>query len=401
MKKKKIRRPVPLENGSGRKRFLCWEMVLIDQGPLRRKAASDCSREMARLERARAEWRRYEVEDKAAFARWEAVTFGPLLSRLREIESALREKEALMMEVDLEMLFGGAGTPRAAYARVKQRRNSPPPPPPAGARPGDEARGSGYDSAKPPEGDDGDSFGDDFISDEDMEEIFLFEDYLFYELGLDPDRMSDTKYDRLFEEFRAKRRGRSRAQSRSSGPEPDAGRWAPPAPPKPAQERVKELYRVLVRRLHPDMRADSNAEVSALWHEVQEAYSHGNVERLEMLLAFTDIQSNAAGEQTSLFQMRAVLAELRSSYNALQKNLRAAKKEQAWNFNRRTDRKMLEQRMRWELEGAIAMQAGELRRLEELIASWDAPRKGAKKKGAKQGRGGAGFAARNQAQFPF
>jgi len=401
MKKKKIRRPAPLENGSGRKRFLCWEMVLIDQGPLRRKAASECSREMARLERARAEWRRYESEDKTAFARWEAATVGPLLSRLREIESALREKEALMMEVDLEMLFGGAGTHRAAYARVKQRRNSPPPPPDAGAQSGDGARGGGHESARPPEGADGDPFDDDFMSEEEIEEVLLFEDYLFYELGLDPDRMSDVKYDRLFEEFRAKRHRQSRAQSRSSGPESNAERWTPPAPPKPAQDRVKELYRVLVRRLHPDMRADSSAEVSALWHEVQEAYSHGNVERLEMLLAFTDIQSNAAGEQTSLSQMRAVLAELRSSYNALQKNLRAARKEPAWNFNRRTDRKMLEQRMRWELEGAIAMQAGELRRLEALIASWDAPKKGAKKKGAKQGRGRAEFAARNQAQFPF
>src|SRR5205814_5812795 len=39
--------------------------------------------------------------------------------------------------------------------------------------------------------------------------------------------------------------------------------------------RVKEIYRRLVRRLHPDLRADRDASVSSLWHEVQEAYAGG------------------------------------------------------------------------------------------------------------------------------
>src|SRR6202020_2367124 len=75
---------------------------------------------------------------------------------------------------------------------------------------------------------------------------------------------------------------------------------APPRAVKPEAGRIKELYRLLVRRLHPDLRADKDAEVSHFWHDVQEAYEQGNVERLEMLLALTDLQSNAAGEQTSL-----------------------------------------------------------------------------------------------------
>src|SRR5439155_978861 len=42
--------------------------------------------------------------------------------------------------------------------------------------------------------------------------------------------------------------------------------------------RIKEIYRRLVRRLHPDLRADGDASVSSLWHEVQEAYVAGDVE---------------------------------------------------------------------------------------------------------------------------
>ena len=78
--------------------------------------------------------------------------------------------------------------------------------------------------------------------------------------------------------------------------------------------------------------------------------------------------------------MRAVLSELRRAYNALQKNLRAARKDPAWNFNQRTDRKLLEERMRWELESAVQEKLRHLRHIEGVIASWEAPTKSRKKK---------------------
>ena len=59
--------------------------------------------------------------------------------------------------------------------------------------------------------------------------------------------------------------------------------------------RVKELYRILVRRLHPDLRADASAAVSALWHEVQEAYAASDVAHMEILLALSDIESQQRG----------------------------------------------------------------------------------------------------------
>ena len=59
--------------------------------------------------------------------------------------------------------------------------------------------------------------------------------------------------------------------------------------------------------------------VSALWHEVQEAYAASDVARMEILLALSDIQSNQIGEGTSLSQMHSVLAELKRSSRALEK----------------------------------------------------------------------------------
>ncbi|EDY20432.1 heat shock protein DnaJ domain protein [Chthoniobacter flavus Ellin428] len=347
-------------------------MVWVDQAPLRKLTASECSRAMERLEKARAEWRRFEREDQPAFQRWKASTFGPLLSRIREIEDLVRAKEKLVMEVEQEMFFSGTRSYRAAYTRVQKRRDHP--------DADEEAR-----TKTPPPEDDYARFEED--EEEELDEFtqeLLFEEFLRTFLGMNPDRMSDRQYEKMFADFKAKILGHDRSEGPPPNwraePEPDFA----PEPPKSPKDRVKELYRLLVRRLHPDMRADSNTEVSSLWHEVQEAYATGNVERLEMLLAFTDIQSNTTGDHTSLFQMRSVLAELRSAFKALQRTLQSAKKDPAWNFARQNDRSKTESRLRREMETTLAWHEDQLRQLEALVEQWTAPKKGRRPPKAKQ-----------------
>ena len=81
-------------------------IVIIDQGPLRSAAGAKCSAVLARLEEARAAWHRFEREDKRGFVRWRAREFGPLLSELRDLEAQIREREALVHEVEMEMRRG-------------------------------------------------------------------------------------------------------------------------------------------------------------------------------------------------------------------------------------------------------------------------------------------------------
>lgn len=349
--------------GAPRRRAAGWQLVWVDQGPLRRKTASECGQAMDKLEKARAEWRRFEREDQPAFQRWKAATFGALMSRLREVEAQVRQKEMLVQEVEREMYLSGSQSYRASYARVEKRRNAPP----------DESNAHGRQSPPRDEADADRHQEEEEELDEFTQEL-LFEEFLRTFLGMNPDRMSDRQYAKMFADFKANVLGRERPEASSgwrSEPEPDFA----PEPPKPIANRVKELYRLLVRRLHPDMRADNNAEVSAIWHDVQEAYASGNVERLEMLLAFTDIQSNTAGEHTSLFQMQSVLAELRGAFTALQRTMRTAKKDLAWNFARLGDRSKIESRLRQDMETTLAWHEDQLRQLEALIAEWSQPAK--------------------------
>jgi hypothetical protein len=133
--------------------------------------------------------------------------------------------------------------------------------------------------------------------------------------------------------------------------------------------RVKELYRRLVRRLHPDLRADGNAAVGALWHEVQEAYAASDVARMEILLALSDIEANRSAEQ-SVSQMRALLVELQRSLRALKKSLLEAEGEDAWDFARTGPSADLHLRVERELKRGLARRSARLDLLRRTIAEW-------------------------------
>jgi hypothetical protein len=324
-----------------------WHLITVDQEPLRRAATSECGRAFTRLEKARGDWNRFETEDKPAFGRWMAATFGAVLTRLRENDARIAERENLIREVKAELAWGKSRSHRAAYAQVLRRRAHPSEAPPT-------------DSAQPNPGfaEEGPAAPDPF------EQELLFEEFMRMFLGLDPDQLSETKYEKLFAEFKANVFDRINPDSELPRDSP------PPAPPPSRHGRIKEIYRVLVRRLHPDTRTHSGSGVSPFWHEVQQAYRTGNLERLEMLLALTDLESGQAGDQTSLAQMRAVVRELRRAFNLVQKNLRGARKDSAWNFSRTQDRTLLQARLRNQFEEDLAVQGARLQDLEALIARW-------------------------------
>ena len=133
---------------------------------------------------------------------------------------------------------------------------------------------------------------------------------------------------------------------------------------------MKALYRVLVRRLHPDLRDDASAGVSALWHEVQEAYAAGDVPQLEILLALIDIEANTLGAQTSVGQMRALLAELERAARALEKSVLEAEGEDAWNFAQSGPNEDLRLRVERQLKSDLAGRSQRLDVLTKTIAAW-------------------------------
>jgi hypothetical protein len=344
------------ERKTGRRLQTTLNIVLIDQDPLRDAAGAECSAVMAKLDDARSAWHRFEREDRPSFVRWRAREFGPLLSELRDLEAQITEHESLVHEVEMEMRRGFYD-PWTAYQRVMLRRenpgeNKPEPAHRPRARAGEEQK---------------------FFTE--FEKEALFQEWVQKFIGTNPDKLDDEAYTTTFEAFKSHMfRNRPEELAPSSNPRAAEPERRPPGneepAPAPIDARVKELYRLLVRRLHPDLRADGSAAVSALWHEVQEAYGASDIAHLEILLALSDIESDRFSAQTSVSQMRAVLAELTRALFALEDSLRQARDDDAWGFARSGAGPGLRERVERELKATLRMRSDRLALLKRTIADW-------------------------------
>ncbi len=325
------------------------EIVWIEQAPLRASAAGECTDMMARLEQARLCWHQFERQDKPAFVRWRAREFGALLSTARDVEDKIRDAQNLIHEVKMEMRRK-IQDPYSAYRRVLFRRENP------GVAEDRETSSNGSQSTP-------------HLSE--FEQEALFQEWVQKFLGTNPAKMDDDAYSTSFEVFKSHMFVRPESAPDRSDPRPEDVRRSAvdEEPPGTIDPRVKEIYRRLVRRLHPDLRADGDATVSSLWHEVQEAYAAGDVARMELLLALSDL-SNAFGASTTLSQMRSALSELTRSVRALELSLVEARREDSWNFARTGPSEDLRSRVERQLKHDLALRQQRLELLTGTIAGW-------------------------------
>ena len=340
-------------------------LVRIDQAPIRDAVAADCTSAMARLERARIGWHKFERQDKPAFVRWRAREFGALLSTARDVEERIRESQILIHEVEMEMRRA-IQDPYSAYQRVMFRR----------ANPAAAAREVAGESDKPATARKLSEF----------EKETLFQDWVQKFLGTNPQKMDDDAYETTFEVFKshmfgAGRTGASSLNGDLSSParmcskahaidDEDAVTGGQPEDRSGLDPRIKALYRRLVRRLHPDLRADGSASVSTLWHDVQEAYDASDVARMELLVALSDLQAKKPAEGTTLSEMHSVLTELNRSVAALEKSLLEAEEEDAWDFARTGPNDDVRLQVERQLETDLAGRTKRLDLLTSTIADW-------------------------------
>ena len=96
----------------------------------------------------------------------------------------------------------------------------------------------------------------------------------------------------LFGEFGPGERPRDQ-RTRRAGPSTESG--------GPAHQvaRLKELYRAVVRRLHPDRQREMTVQKTEWWHQAQAAYEAGDVEQLEVILTLCEIGESGTTAHTS------------------------------------------------------------------------------------------------------
>ncbi len=302
----------------------CRAIVAVDGTNLRKKIKKAYEKALRDLNVSRQQLDQFHQSDLPGFTRWLNSHFGALLTELRELSQKIALDEELIFEVKDEATFG-AGSYAHAYKRVMEFRENPEP----AARPRDES--------SDPESENRDGEKDP------LEDFF---NQVFGEMGPDP-----------------RPRGKNR---------PAAEPHISPGSTPHGTSRLKELYRSLVRRLHPDTQGEMTTQKAEWWHQAQTAYQAGDVDQLEVILTLCEIGDNGTTERTSASLLQRITAQLKSSLQGMNRQITRFRKDPAWNFSRRSDRDSLAIQMHRNLTSDLLMMRERWQLSQELIAGWQA-----------------------------
>jgi len=327
---------------------------------------------MRALEREKKKLETFRSQDQPAFNRWLTALFGHRKSELHQLSEDLAEKSRWIDAIESLILFESC-TPYEAYLRVKELFES-------GAQP--KEGGGAADEEDPAFDDPFDPFEEEeprapleqrikeFQRESSRRSFNLMLRQLF---GVDPNSLPEDEYEHAYAAFRKQLQHRYELTDEQAGlvePNPDAK----PSTAKTVGQRCKELYRSLVRRLHPDTQADSDPTVGQIWHEVQEAYAREDTERLQMLAALADVHDSVDGTAT-LWELRQVQTELHDSAKSVRREIRRARKQPEWNFSGKaeTTRNEIARTFEEGLETELEQKRADLRALSDQLERWSKP----------------------------
>lgn len=288
-------------------------MIALDTEKIRTRAQAACERAAAAFAAADHDLRMFEREDVPAFHAWRATALGPLMSEFQRYSAEFEEQARLYDIAMAESMATGLPPGEALqHWREKQERKRL-----------QEARRGPKREPDP-------------LDDDDASFEELLED-MFEPLDEEWDEPPDP------------RRG---ARGPGSGPETETAH-------RPSGDRtLRDVYRKLCRLLHPDAAGELSAERREVWHQVQDAYATGDVDRLENILARLSETEGALAARRS--RTVAELLGLQRHYQRAKQKLgnllREARRHPAWQFHLldASRRAMLARRMTADIHFAIS-----------------------------------------------
>src|SRR5665213_1504671 len=307
-------------------------LVRVDGAGIRKKIKKDYEKALRVLENSRRQLDQFHQTDLPQFTRWLNTHFGALLTELRELSQKMAADEELIIQVENEAMFSGCSDARA-YQWVMELRENPEPPQPRPAGDGEPAGERDPFGSRPESGNDDEE--------DPMEE--------------------------LMNEFFRKFGSGARPQDNHG---PRNGQHTESGVPAQASTRLKELYRAVVRRLHPDSQREMTAQKTEWWHQVQAAYEAGDAEQLEVILTLCEIGDSGTTAHTSASLLQRITAQLKNSVRQIKRQLRELRCDSAWNFSQHADHNALAVQTRRSLTGDLERMRYQSRMIQEMIEKW-------------------------------
>ncbi len=132
-------------------------------------------------------------------------------------------------------------------------------------------------------------------------------------------------------------------------------------------EKLRSLYRRLVKRLHPDMNPDLPDREKALFPEVVDAYRRKDLGRLEEIESLLEGQGDQAGPSGDLEGLRALVIRLEEALEAVEGEIRTIRSSYPYTLKALLEDSALMEKRRQDLEALIERCRDQAEDLKERI----------------------------------
>ena len=325
------------------KPFGAYMLIRLEITEVKRELLQNWRRAESEFEKQQRQWDAYCNEDRPAYEKWKHMTFGSRMTELRELHEALHRKTWFIDQMELVCdLYGRK--PSALYRELYKKA--------VDGKTMHEAlndyiaelrKADEEDDDDDDEFDDEDIFDDDDNHEMDDEEEFLKNIFSRFFKG-DDEEENDSDYRKIFDDEDENPWGAKKKIFREN---PEV---------KNIKTRIKDIYRKLCFKLHPDTGCDFNAENSRLWHQIQKAYQENDLDSLLAIQAAQDMKQDPMASHITCAQILAVINEFKEGMRSVRGLISNAKRESSWAFltwsdkQRKAAMSKLEQQMSREMQ---------------------------------------------------
>ena len=307
-------------------------LITLNQTVIRKKALGECQKTLKKIDKVKQEIDQFEKKDKPAYERWIQENFGELIQKIKSWSLEIQEKRALIDEVQEEAFIQNI-TFIEAFQIVKYRREHP------------------EEFIKEENKKSGDeNFWENTVEDE--EDIFREDLNDFF-------KRFNEKYNMNPEEFESFKKGlNGEANSKK---------------PQDRDARLKERYRLIVQKLHPDKNKNASQMERELWHDAQEAYKKKDLEKLDFIIALFNIRFGSIGIESTIFDLKTANSKLEKTLKQFGQMIRRAKNEPAWLFLSLKPAKLssLKNEAAKEFKDYERITSIELREINSILSKWE------------------------------
>ncbi len=320
------------------KPFGFYALIRLDISSVKKELLRKWKKAERDFEKQQKEWDAYCNEDRPAYEKWMHATFGNRLTELRELRDQIHRKGWFVEQVECLSDLSGKSARKIYLELLKKTKGGM----------------SLHDALV--------EYVNEFNADIDKE--FEDDDDDEFESIFDEEEDGDFKdeFDKIFEDFEDVFDDKKKI--RRDNPEA-----------KSLQARIREIYRKLCFKLHPDTGCDFNAENSRLWHQIQDAYQNDDLDRLMAIQASLDMKQDPMSGHISCTQILAVIDDFKNGLRSVRALVRDAKQESSWRFLAWTDkeRKAAMRKLEQEFTHELLSLKYEMEYLESVEKKWSKP----------------------------